>query len=202
VRDNPLPSPWIKRGADVQNRPHQWVSEFVTQYWFSMYYNLWNIRKLTSHYFSDCSLDQGTFKKAKWQLGSKCSSSYSTLKASIASRIQTPTGARVTAGYVSREGRVLVPKTLPWVSSYPHAIIKMIGLEQKQMHKNEAAACGNVWAAGHWSRRDVSNPISSLLTNSLLIWNLITWFSSSRSFKVQKWTSSILHGNETNIEGD
>ena len=71
---------------------HQWVSEFVTQYWFSMYYKLWNIRKLTSHYFSDCSLNHGTFKKAKWQLGSKCSSSYSTLKTSIALRIQTPTG--------------------------------------------------------------------------------------------------------------
>jgi hypothetical protein len=57
-----------------------------------MYYNLWNIRKATSHYFSDCSSDQGTFKKAKWQLGSKCPSSYSTLKASIASQILTTTG--------------------------------------------------------------------------------------------------------------
>ena len=43
---------------------HQRVSECVTQYWFSMYYNLWNIHNLTSHYFSDCSLDQGIFKKA------------------------------------------------------------------------------------------------------------------------------------------
>ena len=71
---------------------HQRVSEFVTQYQFSIYYNLQNIRNLTSHYFSDCSLDQGTFQKAKWQLGSKCSSSYSTLKISTASRIRTPTG--------------------------------------------------------------------------------------------------------------
>jgi hypothetical protein len=31
---------------------------------FSMHYNLWNIRKATSHYFSDSSSDQGTFKKA------------------------------------------------------------------------------------------------------------------------------------------
>ena len=76
----------------VQKSIHQWVSEFVTQYQFSIYYNLQNIRNLTSHYFSDCSLDQGTFKKVKWQLGSKCSSSYSTLKISTASRIRTPTG--------------------------------------------------------------------------------------------------------------
>ena len=68
------------------------MSEFVTQYWFSMYCNLWNIRNLTSHYVLDCSLNQGTFIKAKWHLGSNCSSSYSTLKTSIASRIQTPTG--------------------------------------------------------------------------------------------------------------
>jgi hypothetical protein len=54
------------------------MSEFVTQYWFSMYCNLWNIRNLTSHYVLDCSLNQGTFIKAKWHLGSKCSSSYST----------------------------------------------------------------------------------------------------------------------------
>jgi hypothetical protein len=47
------------------------------------------------HYFSDCSLDQGIFKKVKWQLGSKCPSRYSTLKTSIASRILTPTGGRV-----------------------------------------------------------------------------------------------------------
>jgi len=57
-----------------------------------MYCNLWNICKVTSHYFSDYSSDQGIFKGAKWQLGSKCPSSYSTLKASIALRILTPTG--------------------------------------------------------------------------------------------------------------
>jgi hypothetical protein len=57
-----------------------------------MYYNLWNIRKTMSHYFMDCSSDQGTFKKAKWQLGFKCPSSCSTLKASVASKILTTTG--------------------------------------------------------------------------------------------------------------
>jgi len=36
---------------------------------------------------ADCSLDQGTLKKAKWQLFSKCRSSYSKLKTSIALRI-------------------------------------------------------------------------------------------------------------------
>jgi hypothetical protein len=40
--------------------------------------------------------DQGTFKKAKWQLGSECPSSYSTLKPSIASQILTTTGAPFT----------------------------------------------------------------------------------------------------------
>jgi hypothetical protein len=57
-----------------------------------MYYNSWNIRKGTSHCFLDCYSDQGTIIKAKWHLGSKCPSSYSTLKPSIASRILTPTG--------------------------------------------------------------------------------------------------------------
>ena len=51
--------------------------------------------KATSHYFSDCSSDQGTFKKAKWQLDSKCPSSHSTLKRSFASRILTTTGATI-----------------------------------------------------------------------------------------------------------
>jgi hypothetical protein len=62
-----------------------------------MYYNLWNIRKATSHYFLDCSSDQGTFIKVKWQLSFKCPSSYSTLKTSTASRIQTPTGGSALA---------------------------------------------------------------------------------------------------------
>jgi len=43
--------------SNHQLATHQWLSEFVTQYWFSMYYNLWNIRKATSHYFSDSSPD-------------------------------------------------------------------------------------------------------------------------------------------------
>jgi len=30
-----------------------------------MYYNLWNIRKVTSHSFSDCSSDQGTLKAVR-----------------------------------------------------------------------------------------------------------------------------------------
>jgi hypothetical protein len=46
----------------------------------AMYYNFWNIGKAASHYSPDCSSDQGTFKKAKWQLGFKCPSSRSTLK--------------------------------------------------------------------------------------------------------------------------
>ena len=58
-----------------------------------MYNNLWNIGKAMSHYFSDCSSDQGTSKKAKWHLGSECPLSYSTLKASTVSRILTTTGA-------------------------------------------------------------------------------------------------------------
>jgi len=66
---------------------------FVAQSCVWVYCNLWNTRKVTSHSFSDCSSDQGTFKKAKWQLGPNCPSSYSTLKTSIASRILTPTGA-------------------------------------------------------------------------------------------------------------
>jgi hypothetical protein len=50
-----------------------------------MYWNIWKIHKVTSHCFSDCSLDQGTFRNAEWQLGSKFTSSHSTLKTSIAS---------------------------------------------------------------------------------------------------------------------
>ncbi len=57
-----------------------------------MYCKLWNIPNVTSHYFLDCSLDQGKLKKVKWQLGSKCRSSHSILKTSIASRSLTPTG--------------------------------------------------------------------------------------------------------------
>jgi hypothetical protein len=34
----------------------------VTQSHVSMYYNLWNIRKATSHYFLYRSSGQGTFK--------------------------------------------------------------------------------------------------------------------------------------------
>ena len=48
-----------------------------------------------SNYFSDCSSDQRTIKKAKWQLGSKCPSSYGTLKASITSQILITTGGGV-----------------------------------------------------------------------------------------------------------
>jgi hypothetical protein len=73
-----------------------------------MYHNLWNIGKAMSHYFSDCSSDQGTFKKAKWQLGSKCPSTYSTLKASIASQILTTTGA-----FVGEENPVAIGSLAP-----------------------------------------------------------------------------------------
>ncbi len=45
-----------------------------------------------NHCLSDCPPDQGTFKKAKWQLGSKCLSSYSTLETNVASRILATTG--------------------------------------------------------------------------------------------------------------
>ena len=69
------------------------MSEFVTQYRVSTYYNSRNARKATSQYFLDCSSGQGTIIKVKWQLSSKCPSSYSTLKTSIASRIPTTTGA-------------------------------------------------------------------------------------------------------------
>jgi hypothetical protein len=68
---------------------HHLVTEFVTQYWASMYYNSWNICKSTSHCFLDCSSDHGTIIKAKGQLSSKCSMSYSTLKPSIAFQTQT-----------------------------------------------------------------------------------------------------------------
>jgi hypothetical protein len=71
---------------------HQWVSEFVTHYWVSMYYNSRTIRKATSHYFLDCSSGQGTIIKAKWPLSSQCPSSHSTLKTSIALRIPTTAG--------------------------------------------------------------------------------------------------------------
>jgi hypothetical protein len=60
-----------------------------------MYFNLWNIHKTMSYYFQIVPSDQGTFKKAKWQSGSKCSSSYSTLKASIASPILIITGGSI-----------------------------------------------------------------------------------------------------------
>lgn len=60
--------------------------------WILEYYNLGNIRKSTSHYFSDFPSDQGTFKKVKWQLGSKCPLSHGTLKGSIAPQILTTTG--------------------------------------------------------------------------------------------------------------
>ena len=74
-----------------------------------MYYNLWNIGKATSHYFSDCPSDQGTFKKAKWQLGSKCSSSYTTLNASIAFQILIITGdlVMVVLGQITSEGLIV-----------------------------------------------------------------------------------------------
>ena len=46
------------------------VSELVAQSCISTYCNLWNICEVMRHYFSDCSLDQGTFKKQKgsWAL--------------------------------------------------------------------------------------------------------------------------------------
>jgi hypothetical protein len=38
-------------GQMAPDTAHQWVSEFVMQYWISMYYNSWNICKATSHCF-------------------------------------------------------------------------------------------------------------------------------------------------------
>jgi len=60
-----------------------------------MYYNLWNVGTATSHYFSDCSSNQGTFEIASWLLGSKCPSNYSILKASLTLQILTTTGGCV-----------------------------------------------------------------------------------------------------------
>jgi hypothetical protein len=64
----------------------------VTQSCVSIYHNLWNNHKAPSHYFLNCSSDPGTFKKVKWQLGSKSPSNHGTLKPSIASRILTTAG--------------------------------------------------------------------------------------------------------------
>jgi hypothetical protein len=44
------------------------VSELVAQSCISMYCNLWNICEMMRHYFSDCSLDQGTFKKVRLKM--------------------------------------------------------------------------------------------------------------------------------------
>ena len=66
--------------------------------------------KVTSHYFSDDSSDQGTFKKAKWQLGSKCPSDNSTLKTSIASPILTPIG----------DGVCDISVIVPWPLEHSH----------------------------------------------------------------------------------
>jgi hypothetical protein len=66
-------------GARVGGR----VVEFVAQSCVSIYYNLWNIRNVTSHYSSECSSYLGTIEIAKLQLGYKCSLSYSTLKGSL-----------------------------------------------------------------------------------------------------------------------
>ncbi|PMD24216.1 hypothetical protein NA56DRAFT_686977 [Hyaloscypha hepaticicola] len=86
-----------------------------------MYYNLWNIGKATGHYFSDCPSDQGTFKKAKWQLGSKCSSSYTTLNASIAFQILIITGdlVMVVLGQITSEGDQ-ANTAVSLLSSCPH----------------------------------------------------------------------------------
>jgi hypothetical protein len=71
-----------------------------------MYYNLWNIRKVTSHSFSDCSSDQGTLKAAKWQLGSECPTSYGILKAGIASQILTTTDGTMSSRPKGKEESV------------------------------------------------------------------------------------------------
>jgi hypothetical protein len=31
----------VPKKRTIQRQHHPWVSEFVTQYWFTMYYNLW-----------------------------------------------------------------------------------------------------------------------------------------------------------------
>jgi hypothetical protein len=110
---------------------HRWVSEFVTQYWVSMYYNSWNIRKATSHCFLDCSWDHGTIIKAKWQLSSECPSSYSTLKTSIASRILTTTG-----GCASSISVILKARSFHGSSVRP-PVIKLITLDFKRLPLNK-----------------------------------------------------------------
>jgi hypothetical protein len=57
------------RWSEAVNRSvasdHQGLSELVAQSCVSIYYNLWNIRKATGYYFSDCFSDHGILKKAK-----------------------------------------------------------------------------------------------------------------------------------------
>ena len=70
----------------------QCLPELVTQGWLSKYYRSWNISKSTSQYYLNCSLGHGTIEKEKGEPGTERPASYSTLEASITSRILTTTG--------------------------------------------------------------------------------------------------------------
>jgi len=118
--------------------PHCWLSEFVTQSCILIYYKLWNIRKITSHDFLHCSIDQGTFKKARWQLSSKCPSSYSTLEPSIASPILTTTGA---PGFKHGYWRYMVcqwigiGRTIHWIQNVHISINPSYDLSNRRIMK-------------------------------------------------------------------
>jgi hypothetical protein len=70
---------------------HQWVSEFVTQYWFSIYYSSRDIQSLTAILLFKIFLDLRKNLKTSGPLLYECSISYSTLKRSFAPRILTTT---------------------------------------------------------------------------------------------------------------
>jgi len=71
---------------------HQWLSEFVTQYWFSMSYSSRDIWSLIAILLFWMFPDPGNNLKSNGSSLYKYSVSYSTLKHSFASRILTITG--------------------------------------------------------------------------------------------------------------
>jgi hypothetical protein len=109
------------------------------------------------HYFSDCSSDQGTLQKAKWQLGSKCPSSYSTLKPSIASRILTPTGAvDIQNGQNAMDSKVEVAAR-EWILAQPWFKRVWI-LQELVLSRDPWIQCGT--SVARWSSLD--NHISDI----------------------------------------
>jgi hypothetical protein len=77
---------------------HQWVSEFVTQYWFSMYYGSSDIWSLTAILLFSMFPDLRNNLKSSRSSLYACSISYSTLKRSFAPRIPTTTSATRSPG--------------------------------------------------------------------------------------------------------